>query len=278
MLSRKCSTIARCCSSRARCPSATSRPPAWRWPRHGASTEVARQHLDALKAVTQAQTLKTAEAQLTAARGQYDAARTQLSYATIRSPIDGVVTDRPFYGGEMASAGTPLLTVMDTTAIVARAPVPEDQAAPLRVDSPATIAVTGIDAPIKGRVTVVSPALDPSSTTVQVWIEVPNGDGRLRPGTSVRASVVARTVPDAIVVPAAALVTAPGGERSVMVVGADHKAHKRDVEVGVTEGDRVQVVKGLKAGETVVTTGAYGLEDGTEVRTGTPAESGAAKE
>ncbi|MGE5245811.1 MAG: efflux RND transporter periplasmic adaptor subunit [Betaproteobacteria bacterium] len=238
--------------------------------------EVARQHLQALKAVTQAQTLKTAEAQLTAAKGQLDAAETQLGYATIHSPIDGVVTDRPFYAGEMASAGTPLLTLMDTSAVVARAPFPEEQAAPIRVGADARLTVPGVDQPVSGRVTVVSPALDPSSTTVQVWIQVPNAGDRLKPGTSVRASVVARTVPDAIVVPQEALVTDAGGKRTVMVVGADHKAHARPVDVGITEDGRVQIVDGLKAGEIIVTTGAYGLEDGTEVRVqGTPTEPGA---
>jgi HlyD family secretion protein len=236
--------------------------------------EVAKQHLDALTSVTQAQTLKTAEAQLTTARGQYEAAETQLSYATIRSPIDGVVTDRPFYAGEMASAGTPLLTVMDVSSVVARAPFPEAQAGAIAVGDAATLLVPGLEEPVAGQVTVVSPALDPSSTTAQVWVQAPNPDGRLKPGTSVRASVVARTVPDAIVVPEEALV-GESGSRSVMVVGDDHKAHEREVTVGITQDGRVQIVAGLKAGETVVTTGAYGLEDGTAVQVQKPGASDA---
>jgi HlyD family secretion protein len=233
--------------------------------------EVARQHLDALKAVTQAQTLKAAEAQLNSAKGQYEAAEAQLGYATIRSPIDGYVTERPFYAGEMANAGTPLLTVMETTTVVARAPVPEEQASQIHVGDAAAVSVPGLADPVEGKVTVVSPALDPSSTTVQVWVEVPNPHGELKPGTSVRVSIVARTVAGAIVVPAEALLTDPEGEHTVMVVGADHKAHARPVETGITEDGRVQIVKGLKAGETVVTTGAYGMDDGTRVQTQPPA-------
>ena len=157
--------------------------------------QVARQHLEALKAVTQAQTLKAAEAQLASARGQYEAARAQLGYATIRSPIDGVVTDRPFYAGETPPSGTPLLTVMETSTVVARAPVPEEQATPLKVGDTATLSVPGIADPVPGKVIIVSPALDPSSTTVQVWVEAANPDGRLKPGTSVRVSVVAPRCP-----------------------------------------------------------------------------------
>ncbi len=228
--------------------------------------EIARQHLEALRAVTRAETLKTAEAQVATARGQLDAAQAQLGYTTIRSPIDGVVADRPFYAGEMATAGTPLLTVMDTSAVVARAPVPAVEAAPVKVGAPATLAVPGVDGPVTGTVTVVSPALDPSSTTVQVWVQAPNPDGRLKPGTSVRAAIAARTVPDAIVVPAEALLTDDTGAHTVMVVAKDGTAHARAVETGIREGDHVQITKGLAAGETVVTTGAYGLPDGTAVK------------
>jgi HlyD family secretion protein len=228
--------------------------------------QVAQQHLDALQSVTQAQTLKSAEAQLQAAKGQYEAAEAQLSYATIRSPIDGYVTDRPFYAGEMAQPGTPLLTVMDTSAVVARAPVPASEAGAVNVDDAATVQVPGAAKPADGRVTVVSPALDPASTTMQVWVQVPNPDGQLKPGTSVRVMIVARTIPDAVVVPAAALATTEDGGRSVMIVGEDHKAHAHPVDVGITQDDRVQVTSGVQPGDTVVTTGAYGLEDGTTVQ------------
>ncbi len=235
--------------------------------------DVAKQHLDALQAVTQAQTLKGAEAQLASAKGQYEAAEAQLSYATIRSPIDGYITDWPFYAGEMAQPGSPLLTVMDTSAVVARAPVPVEQASEVSMGDAATLTVPGGDAPVGGKVTVVSPALDPASTTMQVWVQVPNPEGRLKPGTSVRVDIVARTVPDAVVVPQDAILTDESGARSVMVVGTDKKAHTRPVEVGVTENGRTQITSGLKVGETVVTVGAFGLEDGTEVQVAAPASS-----
>ncbi|MDE3154512.1 MAG: efflux RND transporter periplasmic adaptor subunit [Acidobacteriota bacterium] len=224
------------------------------------------QQLHALQSVTRAQTIRMAEARVTAAQGQYKGAQATLDYATIHSPIDGWVTDRPFYAGEMATAGQPLLTVMDTSSVVARAPVPATQAGRVRVGDAATVTVPGLDHPAAGRVTVVSPALDPSSTTVQVWVQVPNPDGQLKPGTSVQVAIVTRSVQDALVIPAPALLTAPDGTHSVMVVGKDQTAHSRDVEVGITEDGRVQIAKGLTAGETVVTTGGYALPDGTRVQ------------
>ena len=78
----------------------------------------------------------------------------------------------------------------------------------------------GEDNPIAGKITVVSPALDPNSTTVEVWVQLKNPDQRLKPGTSVQVSMLAQTVPDALVIPAAALLTAQDGTTSVMQVSA----------------------------------------------------------
>jgi len=148
--------------------------------------ELAQRHLDALMAVSKQQELKSAAGQLQSAKGKYLGAAAQLSYSEIRSPINGVVTDRSLYPGEMAAAGTPLLTVMDTSSVIARAHIPQDQAALLKLGDKATITVPGTGSdeaePIEGKVTVVSPALDPNSTTVEVWVKAENPKGRLRPG------------------------------------------------------------------------------------------------
>jgi multidrug efflux pump subunit AcrA (membrane-fusion protein) len=78
--------------------------------------------------------------------------------------------------------------------------------------------------------------------------------------------MLAQTIPDALTVPASALLTESDGTTSVMVVGNDGRAHQRDVKTGVRQDNQVQVVSGLKAGERVVTTGAYGLPDNTRVQ------------
>ena len=76
-----------------------------------------KKHLDALMAIGKQQELKSAAGQLESAKGKYLGAEAQLSYSEIRSPISGVITDRPLYPGEMAAAGTPLLTVMDISSV-----------------------------------------------------------------------------------------------------------------------------------------------------------------
>src|SRR6185503_4229898 len=82
--------------------------------------DTAEQHLKSLQSVGKQEQIKTAAAQVEAAKGHYASAEAQVGYSEIRSPIDGVITDRPLYPGEMANAGAPLLTVMDMSAVVAR--------------------------------------------------------------------------------------------------------------------------------------------------------------
>jgi multidrug efflux pump subunit AcrA (membrane-fusion protein) len=229
--------------------------------------EIAQKHLDALNAVGKQQTLKSAKGQLESAQGKYEGASAQLSYSEIRSPINGVITDRPLYPGEMATAGTPLLTVMDISQVTAREHIPQQSAVLLKTGDPATISAPGLDKPIAGKVSIISPALDPNSTTVEVWVQAKNLGGHLKPGTSVQISMVARSVQDALTIPAAALLTAQDGTTSVMVAGSDSRAHQKDVKVGIRDQDRVQIVEGLQAGDRIVASGAYGLPDNSKITT-----------
>jgi HlyD family secretion protein len=233
--------------------------------------EIAQQHLDALMKIGKQQQLKSAAGQLESAKGKYLGAAAQLSYSEIRSPIDGVVADRPLYPGEMAAAGAPLLTVMDISQVIARAHIPQPEAALLKVGDKAGIIVPSEESPIEGKITVVSPALDPNSTTVEIWVQAKNSDLRLKPGTSVRLSMLAQTIPNALVIPAAALLTTQDGATSVMQLSADNRAHQKNIKVGVRQGDEVQVNEGLQAGDKIVASGAYGLPDNTKIKAEIPA-------
>ena len=91
--------------------------------------DAAKQHLDAVHSVSREAALKAAQGQLTSAEGKYKGAQAQVDYSEIRSPIDGVVTDRPLFAGETAAAGAPLITVMDTSALLAKTHIAENLAA-----------------------------------------------------------------------------------------------------------------------------------------------------
>ena len=225
--------------------------------------EMAQRHLQALNQVSQRETIRGAQASMNAAKAHYDNAAVQLSYAQIRSPISGVVADRSVYAGEMPAAGSPIISIMDISQVVARANVPVKEASMIRVGRPARI--TGPEGDLAGKVTVVSPAVDPSTTTVEVWVQVANPGEKLKPGASVRVAIIADTIQNTIVIPASALLNADDGGQKVMVVTKDSIAHERRVSVGIRQGARVQIVSGLQEGEQVVTSGGLGLEDKAKV-------------
>ncbi|MBZ5576348.1 MAG: efflux RND transporter periplasmic adaptor subunit [Acidobacteriia bacterium] len=226
----------------------------------------AQEHLRALQSVGKEEQVKTAQAQVEAARGHLQSAEAQVSYSEVHSPINGVIADRPIYAGEMASAGTPLLTVMDIGRVVARVNVPQAQATAVKVGQTATVTQTGNGEALEGTVTVVSPATDPNTTTVQVWIAAANPGERFKPGAAVHAVILIEAIRNASIVPAAAILPGEEGGTAVLTVSSDSTAHLRAVEVGVRFGDKVQIVSGVNPGDEVVVVGGLGVDDKAKVK------------
>lgn len=233
-----------------------------------AAYDIAVQHLSSLEKVSQQATVQNAQGGLTSARGKYEAAESALHYATVRSPINGVITDRPLYAGEMAQAGQPLLTVMDTSVLLAKVHLPQAKATLLKVGNKGSVTVQGTNQTAEGTVSLISPALDAGSTTLEVWLKLPNAAAKLRPGTPVHVSLETRTLDNVITVPAESIIATKSGATAVMVIGADGAAHQREVKLGISDGKDTQVLDGVKPGELIVTTGSQSLEDGTKVKVG----------
>jgi HlyD family secretion protein len=202
--------------------------------------------------------VKVAQAQLAAAKGKNAEVEAGLSYSQIVSPIDGVVTDRPANPGEMASSSAPLLTVMNVSQVIAKTHIDQQEAASLKVGDAASISVPGQPGSVKGKVSLVSPALDPNSTTVEVWVQAPNPGERLKAGSDVQVQMVAQSIPHAIAIPAEALLGS-NGDNSVIILDNDNKPHKKKVKAGIRDGGEVQITEGLQGGERVVTVGAFAL-------------------
>lgn len=231
--------------------------------------DIAQQHLQAMENVGNKAAIQNAQGTLESARGKYLGAEAQLSYTEIRSPIAGVVTDRPLFAGETASAGTALITVMDTSALIAKLHLAQSEAQQLAIGSPASLHVPGMDDPVAAKVSLVSPALDPGSTTVEVWLRVENPKGALKAGTPVHATIGGRTINNALTVPTEAVMTGQdGNSKYVMVIAADSTAHKKPVTLGVQGADKVQILGGPSTGDMVITTGGYGLDENTKVKIG----------
>lgn len=232
--------------------------------------DTAHHHLEALQRVGNAAQLKSAQAQTAAAKAHFEAAEAQAGYAEVRSPISGVVSDRPLNVGEMANSGAALLSVVDLSHIVARGNVPVAEAAFVKDGDAATL--TGPAGDLPGKVIVVSPATDPNTTTIQVWVEAANPREMWKPGATVAVSIDAGAIPRAVVVPVSALLSNEEGGEKVMLAGTDGLAHEQDVKVGVRNGSEVQILDGVKPGDNVITEGALGLDDKSKITLSEPAK------
>jgi multidrug efflux pump subunit AcrA (membrane-fusion protein) len=237
-----------------------------------AAYDTAARHLESMHSVSREAALKSAQGLLTSAQGKLKGAEAMQSYSEIRSPINGVVTDRTLFAGETAAAGAPLITVMDTSSVLAKIHIAQSLAQQMKVGDDASLLVAGLADPVAAKVSLISPALDPGSTTIEIWIKADNKAGKLKVGTPVKASIAGRTVAQAWKIPASAALTAQDGSKFVMLAGSDGAAHRKRVTLGIADGEDVQVTSGLGAGDLVITGGAYGLDDGAKIKVGPAAD------
>ena len=192
----------------------------------------------------------------------------QLSYATIRSPITGIVTDPFQYEGEFASAGGKLVTIADTSTVIVKAPFSDTAVGQLNTGDAATVLPTDASAEeMHGKVTLLGRSSDPTNRTVEVWVTLGNDGGKLRANGAAQVTIFADSKNDAVVVPTAAVTldASNANEGTVMVVDAQNVAHETKVTIGIRTTDKMEIVEGLKGGETIVVEGNYALPDGTKV-------------
>jgi len=169
----------------------------------------AEEHLKALESIRQDQ-IKGATAQVTAAQAHFNSQEAQVGYSRIVSPIAGIVADRPLNVGEIANPGSPVITVVDISSLVAHVNISQSEVSAVRVGQTAILTQPGSKDEVEGKVTVVSPMADPNTTTVQVFIAIANPDQRLKPGMPVHAAIATEVYKAASVVPASAIL--PGEE------------------------------------------------------------------
>jgi len=182
-------------------------------------------------------------------------------YAEIHAPFAGIVTEKPVEPGAMAIPGTPLLTVEKSGALRLETPVEESFLPSIRIGQAVTVTLDSLDHTLEARVSEIGPLVDPASRAFLVKIDLPNLP-RLRSGMFGRAKF-SRGARPALVVPIAA-VSEQGQLESVIVV-EDGSAHTRLVTLGEKQGDTVEILSGLAAGERVVSPRSMTLADGARV-------------
>jgi RND family efflux transporter MFP subunit len=244
-----------------------------------ASEELAKQNLERAKALApsgvlsqqelqQSQAaLASAEAQAAAAKAQVAAYATRLGETQITSPLDGVVTVRRLDPGALVGppGGGAIVTVARVDSLRVFVTVTERDIHWVKIGLETRVDVDALPGKsIKGLVVRLAPTLDPQTRTLDVEVQIDNADGDLRPGMFGRASIVVDRHPSATVVPATAIQVSNGKRWAFALVG--DKVERRELTTGVDEGTWVEVLKGLRPGEEVVTTGIDAISDGTQVR------------
>lgn len=209
-----------------------------------------------------------ARSRLDQARARLEWLDIQIEFTRIRSPFAGTLVEQFQYPGDMAKPDAPIFTIIDFSKAVARAQVPQAEAAAVRVGQEGRFVPAGAMSPTySGRVSVVSRAVDPSRQTVEVWCEIPRPDPSLRAGMYGSLTLFTGEAPGSLLVPLSAVQFKEGTRTGfVMVVDKKGQARQREVEAGETFGRKVRILRGLAPGERVIVEGAYGLPEGTKVK------------
>jgi RND family efflux transporter MFP subunit len=213
--------------------------------------------LIAERAVSQ-QEHDAAESRHRAAAAAVREAETMLEYTRVVAPFDGVVTRKRADVGDLATPGRPLFELEDPTTLRLEADIPEALIGNLKLGDRLSIHTAAGASAVQGVVAEIAPAAEPSSRTFLTKLDLP-ADVALRSGQFARVSVPVATV-NVLRVPASALVTR--GQMETVFVAVNQRAQLRLVKSGKREGDSVEIVSGLSAGEAVVTEGAATLADG----------------
>ena len=220
-------------------------------------------------------------AQVDGARSAYSATQEQLGvskadrqhyssmadYSRITAPFNGVVTWRYADTGSLIQAGTsnagsmPVVKVAQVDVLRLRLPVPESLAAFVKVGDLATIRVGATGRTFMGKVTRNTGALDSSTRSMQVEIDVPNGDGKLDPGMYADVTLNIQRAGDALVVPVQA-VDRSGSQTFVLLVDSSNHVQKRAVQIGVATSNRVEILGGINQGDLVIVANLASFQQG----------------
>ena len=219
-----------------------------------------------------------AKANLRQAEASVSLAQRQVSRAALKSPFDGVVVKRFASVGEQVdgNAGQPVVEVARLAEVELVVNVPAAYLPKLRAGQPLQLTSDAFpDKKFSGRIVAIPIAVDPGSGAGSVRIRIPNGNGQLRLGMFLKAEVPFSTHKDALLIPVAALYRDEDGKTVAYRVDGE-TATVADVKTGIANQEQVEILDGLKEGDTIVLTGGYGLGEKAQIKV-KAAEPAAAK-
>ncbi len=211
-----------------------------------------------------------AEAKVRTTRANRDRLVALNAYSRIIAPFSGVVTARFVDPGALIQAATssvqaqPILTLQDFAMLRAYVSVPELEVPMIRKGKDMTLTTAAYPGKVfRGSVTRFAEALDPATRTMKTEIDIPNPQALLRPGMYANVTLELEKHPSAVVIPDAALLIE--GDRKFAYIARGGTAHRVALETGLDDGNQVEVISGLKGGESVIVTGKEALAEGKPV-------------
>jgi membrane fusion protein (multidrug efflux system) len=205
----------------------------------------------------------TTENTLSVREAELELANLDVSYTRVRAPFHGKVVRRLVDLGANVNPGTPLFEVMDVEPLLARVHIPAKRMGFVDVGQAMEISLESTGAVLTGKVSLVSPIVDPATGTVKVTAEVHDYPPETRPGDFAQARIVTDRHKQTKLVPSTAVFEEQG--QSVLYVVEENRAVRRVVETGFIDGERTEVVSGLTPDELVVVKGQRQLRDGIGV-------------
>lgn len=210
--------------------------------------------------------LNAARGRLALAEAQAASADDRLAASTLRAPAAGVISRRFLQAGDRVDMGKPVFAIVDTRVLQLTASVPIENVGRLRLGQSVLLRAAQLDSTrVTGRISRINPTADDATRQVRVYVDVPNGSGRLMGGLFMSGRVLVREAADVVAVPRTAIRYEGDARTPVVYLIAGGKVVRRVVTIGITDEDAglVQITTGVQAGDVVVVGPVEGLTDGS---------------
>ena len=214
-----------------------------------------------------------AEAQVKIARADFDKSKVQLDYAQITAPFDGIITQRTLYPGALVRAAgergaqAPLLTIQRTDLMRVVVQIPDRDVPYADVDDLAYVEIDAFPGvKFDAKISRIAKTEDPQTRLMPIEIDLPNPQGKIRQGMFGKVTIILDKATDQLSIPSSCLVGKSKTREGTVFVESDGKVHRAKVKLGMDNGERVEVLHGLKKSDRIILSPPTGLTDGLEVQ------------
>ncbi|MBM3235387.1 efflux RND transporter periplasmic adaptor subunit [Candidatus Poribacteria bacterium] len=208
--------------------------------------------------------IKIAETQVQQAEVAYNLAQKNLADTKITAPIGGIISARMMDVGDFASPAGSVFEMVDVSSVKAVFTVPEVDMDKLNIGDTVLISTTSQHSTVAAKIEFISPVVDKEKRAVTVKATIPNPDAYLKPGRLVEVKIKAQNHTNALLLPREAVLKGQGGNKFVFVA-ENGRARKQTVKIGLTWGDKVEVIDGITDSTSVIVDGYRSLQEGDKI-------------